>query len=466
MDRQVIARGRYALLLGLFFGWLLSFPVYGPILGAIAGVRAMDPGPAVTSFLIAHAIGLFGFGLLGTRFSFQWTWFLLGALACAAGTLSFTGLSPILWSWAMGALGLLAALPVIVWTGRYPGSIPYACRGRTISVAQVTANLLLIAVGMGLRRWSPATMLVVAAAFLLATAAASGWFSRRLDSLPAAGAAATTPAPTKEELPATPLWQLACLIVLFDLAAGLVNQVVYPAQSGQSTLPMEVGLLAYVAFNALSGQSADKYDRRHLAVMGLVALGVSLFLGASLSTAFGLHAAQFLVQASYAPIDLFLWVTLADIAPKGKITSYFGLGLGLNVFSIYGGSMAGSRLTALFPGSSAVLIAGATLFLAVPLVTLAPVRMSALWAAVPAAHNEVSVLASYGLSYREREIALLLLDGASNDDLVARLRISPNTLKTHLRHIYQKTETGNRRELILKMTRHREPAPKAGRKTG
>ena len=460
MDQQVIAKGRYALPLGLFFGWLLSFPVYGPVMGALAEARGVEPSGAVTTFLIAHAAGLFGFGFMGSRLPLPWPWFIRGSLACLVLTLSFVALPPSFWSPAMALLGLLAALPVIVWSRYFADSTPYGWRGRTIAVAQVGANLLLILVGLALRHIPAVTMLVVSAAFLLTGAAAAAHLLRRSNGLPSAGVPARpSPSTQAEAPPPMPLWQLICLIVFFFIGAGLVNQVVYPAQSGGATLPAQIGLLAYVLFDALSGHAADRLDRRHVAVGGLAALGLSLFLGASLSNAFGLETAQFLVQAAYAPMDIFLWVTLADTAAtKGKPTVYFGLGLGLNVFAIYVGSMAAGRLAALFPGSSTALIAGAALFLAVPLVALSPVRLSVPRVAVPVAQSEVSALASYGLTYREREIALLLLEGASNDTIVGRFSISPNTLKTHLRHIYQKTETANRRELILKVARRSEPA--------
>ncbi len=49
----------------------------------------------------------------------------------------------------------------------------------------------------------------------------------------------------------------------------------------------------------------------------------------------------------------------------------------------------------------------------------------------------------------EKEIALLLLEGLNNKDIQGHLCISPNTLKTHLKHLYDKTSTANRKELIL-----------------
>lgn len=52
------------------------------------------------------------------------------------------------------------------------------------------------------------------------------------------------------------------------------------------------------------------------------------------------------------------------------------------------------------------------------------------------------------LTQQERRIVGLLLQGLNNQRIVAELYISINTLKTHLRNIYRKTETHNRHELV------------------
>ncbi|MBQ9014934.1 MAG: helix-turn-helix transcriptional regulator [Firmicutes bacterium] len=53
-----------------------------------------------------------------------------------------------------------------------------------------------------------------------------------------------------------------------------------------------------------------------------------------------------------------------------------------------------------------------------------------------------------GLSRREVEVAQLLLDGKSYDDIAQLLHISKYTVKRHAHNIYQKLEVGNKVELI------------------
>ena len=54
----------------------------------------------------------------------------------------------------------------------------------------------------------------------------------------------------------------------------------------------------------------------------------------------------------------------------------------------------------------------------------------------------------FSLTEREREIALKVLQGESNESILAELFISKNTLRTHLHNIYDKTDTHSRDELV------------------
>jgi DNA-binding CsgD family transcriptional regulator len=52
------------------------------------------------------------------------------------------------------------------------------------------------------------------------------------------------------------------------------------------------------------------------------------------------------------------------------------------------------------------------------------------------------------LSMREQEVAHLLLTTFSNKEICQQLFIEPNTLKTHIRHIYKKTHATSRESFI------------------
>lgn len=76
----------------------------------------------------------------------------------------------------------------------------------------------------------------------------------------------------------------------------------------------------------------------------------------------------------------------------------------------------------------------------------AVVFVSDLSARIRPGHELLKAL--YGLTPAESRIALLLLDGKSNEEISALLRVSRNTLKTQIRSIFDKTSVRRQSQLV------------------
>jgi DNA-binding NarL/FixJ family response regulator len=59
-------------------------------------------------------------------------------------------------------------------------------------------------------------------------------------------------------------------------------------------------------------------------------------------------------------------------------------------------------------------------------------------------------IASDGLTQRESEILVLLSEGLSNKEIAERVKISYDTVRAHLRHIYEKLHVRGRTEAVRK----------------
>lgn len=61
----------------------------------------------------------------------------------------------------------------------------------------------------------------------------------------------------------------------------------------------------------------------------------------------------------------------------------------------------------------------------------------------------------YGLTEREREILQLAVEGCTKRQIAARLTLSPHTVDTHLRHIYERLQVRSRSGAVAKAVRER-----------
>lgn len=68
-----------------------------------------------------------------------------------------------------------------------------------------------------------------------------------------------------------------------------------------------------------------------------------------------------------------------------------------------------------------------------------------------------NVVSSDGLTQRESEILGLLSEGLSNKEIAERVKISYDTVRAHLRHIYEKLHVRGRTEAVRKFLKSSNP---------
>ena len=151
-------------------------------------------------------------------------------------------------------------------------------------------------------------------------------------------------------------------------------------------------------------------------------------------------------------VKYLVWFLLIDSFFKDGLSAL--LCLALMRFAQWGGSCLGQIVTDVLPTSESVAIAILLSLMAALLVIMgSPLSLKS-----PAVVEEDAVDAlalrvkrvavQCGLSPREQEVLAIWATGHTGAYIEKQLFISKNTVKTHLNHIYAKTKTANREELL------------------
>lgn len=222
-------------------------------------------------------------------------------------------------------------------------------------------------------------------------------------------------------------------------------------------LPVGIALAiaVYVAFFRLR----ESEMLSHLVVLFLIVLGGLFLQDESLIAALGLPAVV-AAQASTAT-ELFsqflFWVAMIAAMRMGGVSPYRAVGVGEGCMSfaalLLGVGMFGH------PGLEGAVAAAATYGTLVVvwflLRRVQRVSQLALGAEIPVNAGEdplaltcKRVAESHGLSPRETEVLCLLAQGRSRTFIQSELFLSDGTVKTHIRHIYQKLDVHSKQELI------------------
>ncbi|MEY8460437.1 LuxR family transcriptional regulator [Eggerthellaceae bacterium 24-137] len=219
---------------------------------------------------------------------------------------------------------------------------------------------------------------------------------------------------------------------------------------------LPVGIALAIAVYLVFFRLRESEMLSHLVVLFLIVLGGLFLQDGAFLKALGLLP----VVGSQASIatELFsqflFWVAMIAAMRMGGVSPYRAVG-------VAEGCMSASALvlgTAMFGrGDVSGAVAAAATYGTLVVVWYLLRRMQQMSATVipveeaaddPIAVACASVASARGLSPRESEVLLLLAQGRSRTFIQSELFLSDGTVKTHIRHIYQKLDVHSKQELI------------------
>ncbi|RDV80881.1 helix-turn-helix transcriptional regulator [Ammonifex thiophilus] len=408
------------------WGWLLSFPFYGPI----SGLPPFEGAPYLAhSFVAAHALGFLFFALGKGRE------FLSGRrplFFTAAATLFFPAAFFVAFPLGLffsAAAGMLSAFPVLSWTLALAGHKKEKRAFLFVSAvagANILCQLYYLAAA---RLLSPFAVLAVSTAGYVAGSC--------LLQGPSNSARKESRAPSARDYA-----PLLLFVAAVYPAGGFFYRSFMPL-AGQFFFE-SYGFLPYVCALALGAALLRRLSLAGLAGLSVSVLGISLlvlgfFPGEGLPFLF---AACGGILFGLGCADLFLWLSLLEKASAGRNRT-LGLCLFANVavLGVVGMLADVAGFVQIFRAPSAAFASAALLFAFTPAVfsrlstTNAPDTLS----------DRLAWLTS-----AERKVLDLLLKDLSYQEIASQLYISTNTVKYHVRNIYRKMGCSSRQELYVR----------------
>ena len=249
---------------------------------------------------------------------------------------------------------------------------------------------------------------------------------------------------------------LACVACYF--LSCIIPWEVLPTGEDSFTFGILGGALFILVIAGIYTLSRNRLNifKIYPALLIAIMVGFSLFL----SSTFAYFPAFIVGIGVQSLFEVLLIMYIGILTTKGYATpaltfamagGFVRLGLAAgNSLALWYESMAVPVTQALTPPTCLAFMC----LLAVVLVPLVRMEFSIVaLTAAPPTRNEVEEIcaeaaAEFGLSAREAEILLLIARGHTTNSMAEKLVISPYTVNTHIRHIYDKMQIHKRSELL------------------
>jgi hypothetical protein len=205
-------------------GWVISVPLFGPVLFPLSQQAGTDPGSLAVTFLTAYALSFAGWGLL-LHFGQQAVVKRLPLLMTGCTVLCFV-LSMLLlvldsasWKTAFTLMGLLASLPSLGWLHLITANVSFLRIGTVLGINGMLVSFVRYLVHIMTGLATPTTCLLVVSALLICALAALRFVRTSFPPIPV-----NMPDTTKMS---NPVPVMMFIFVIF-LLGGIMYQVVVP----------------------------------------------------------------------------------------------------------------------------------------------------------------------------------------------------------------------------------------------
>ncbi len=445
------------IIFSLFFSWLLAFPFEGRILYALTDFHQISVRSFVFGTMAAHLTGLLACGFFVRNMQTAKKLILFSISFCIAASTVFFAPPSFLWSAALYSAAFLVGCCVAAWGFYFKHCTSKDGRIKTMADCLIFSNFLMILLNMTAIHISPHaglgfSMLMLGVALLFALRLPNEKLEEEL------------PCPEQGEVyvgKADPLAFLCLFIVVITIDSGLMYQVQGPAFAHLETLTSWYWAVPYITALFIMRNLPRKTNRAYILYVAIAMIGLSFIAFLALGRSWTDYlVVNTLMLGACGVYDLFWWSILGEMLELDKNPAkIMGVGLSANVLGVLLGELIGNVVASgqsHNPTLLALCVVCVTLVLLPPLhkrlTTLLKNHAYLTTMTEMPVQEQTRLLCAFSitekLTEREGEIAALLIKGKTYRMIAGELRVSENTVKTHVKNIYSKAGVQSRTELM------------------
>ena len=445
----------------LFSCWLLSVPFEGQVLYKLMENSRASGIPFNKINVFAHFIGLFSSGFFIKKQNAAKMTMITSTVVCIAGSLVFYLPFTTLWYFVIFFVSLFSGFYVASWGFYLKNYFPTGERFKTIAEVLIYSNILMIFINITAVNVSAFIALTISMIALFG----SLLIALRLEACPDVRLSNAGFVPLSGEISSIrkPMIFLCLFILIITINSGLMYQVVNPAFSQLPMLTSYYWAIPYIVALLILKNKSNKVNQAYTLYSAMTMIGLSFILFMVLNrSALSYLIINSLMMGAFGICDLFWWSILGSFFDyTGNPAKILGIGLSMNVLGIFIGEFVGSIIASVGGGQQEASIAA--LIIIFVIIILLPILNNHLSRLLKnhvflvnftnMKENErdraiIELQDIKQLTDREIEVVELLLQGYTYKAVAEKLVISENTMKYHVKNIYQKLNINSKMELI------------------
>lgn len=445
----------------LFSCWLLSVPFEGQVLYKLMENYEVDGITLIIVAIFANFIGLFSGGFFIKKQNAAKMTMITSIVVCISGSFIFFLPFSKAWHLTIFFVALFSAFFIASWGFYLKTYFSGEKRLKTMASCLIYSNILMIFINVIAVNVSAYIALSISIVALLCAL----FITLRLEGNTECKLPKTKMSTLTIGIPSIrkPMLFLCLFILIFTINSGIMYQVVNPAFSHLTLLASYYWAIPYIMALLILRNFSDKINQAYILNTAMAMLGLSFILFNMLDrSVFSYLVIDTLMMGAFGVCDLFWWSMLGSFFDYSKNPAkILGVGLSINVLGILIGRFVGSIVAPAEGGyGQTSIIALVIVFIIIIFLPMLNNHLSRVFknhiflfklTSMDESKRDSAITdfqENNQLTDREIEVVELLLQGYTYKAIAERLFISENTMKYHVKNIYQKLNINSKMELI------------------